>query len=86
MYIFCLTQVVVEHFPDSAVDTVNSAIFLRFINPAIVSPQSYSLIQTEVPSIVRRGLTNISKVTLYASCVVFYPVPHIGINFCVIAL
>ena len=62
MNIFFLSQVVAEHFPDSAVDTVNSAIFLRFINPAIVSPHSYNLIQTEVPSIVRRGLTNISKV------------------------
>ena len=57
-----LCQVVVTHFPDSSVDTVNSAIFLRFINPAIVSPQSYGLIQGEVPNNVRRGLTFLSKV------------------------
>ena len=30
-----LYQVVVTHFPDGGLDTVNSAIFLRFINPAI---------------------------------------------------
>lgn len=50
------------HFPDSSVDTVNSAIFLRFINPAIVSPQSYGLVQGEVSNNVRRGLTFLSKV------------------------
>ena len=52
------------HFPDSSVDTVNSAIFLRFINPAIVSPQSYGLVQGEIPNNVRRGLTFLSKVSL----------------------
>ena len=50
------------HFPDSGLDTVNSAIFLRFINPAIVSPQTYNLVQGDVPPGVRRGLTFISKV------------------------
>ena len=29
------SQVVIGHFPDGGLDTVNSAIFLRFINPAI---------------------------------------------------
>ena len=60
-----MLQVVVTQFPDSAVDTVNSAIFLRFINPAIVSPQSYGLIQGEIPNNVRRGLTFLSKVREY---------------------
>ena len=32
---FSLSQVVVDRFPDGGLDTVNSAIFLRFINPAI---------------------------------------------------
>lgn len=58
-------QVVVTHFPDSSVDTVNSAIFLRFINPAIVSPHSYGLVQGEIPNNVRRGLTFLSKVSRY---------------------
>ncbi len=61
--ISCDSQVVVAHLPDASLDTVNSAIFLRFINPAIVSPQSYGLIpQGEVPNSVRRGLTFLSKV------------------------
>ena len=57
-----LNGVVCSHSPESSVDTVNSAIFLRFINPAIVSPQSYNLVQGEIPNGVRRGLTLISKV------------------------
>jgi neurofibromin 1 len=57
-----LYQVVVEKLPDCGLDTVNSAIFLRFINPAIVSPQSYNLVQGEIPTGVRRALTLISKV------------------------
>lgn len=52
-----------DQFPDSSLDTVNSAIFLRFVNPAIISPQSYNLVQGEIPVGVRRGLTFISKVT-----------------------
>ncbi len=52
---------VTVHFPESGLDTVNSAIFLRFINPAIVSPQSYNLVQGEISVNVRRGLTFISK-------------------------
>ena len=73
-------QVVIGHFPDGGLDTVNSAIFLRFINPAIgkklfiftiinllfivclVSPQSYNLVQGDIPTGVRRALTLISKV------------------------
>ena len=55
------------HFPDSGLDTVNSALFLRFVNPAIVSPQSYNLVQGEIPISVRRGLTFISKVTWLAA-------------------
>lgn len=63
---------VVAHFPESSLDTVNSAIFLRFVNPAIVSPQSYNLVQGEIPISVRRGLTFISKVTWLAIvCVCF---------------
>lgn len=60
----CLTccKVVAEHFPDGSLDTVNSALFLRFINPAIVSPQSYNLVQGDIPNGARRGLTFISKV------------------------
>lgn len=57
-----LYQVVIGHFPDGGLDTVNSAIFLRFINPAIVSPQSYNLVQGDIPTGVRRALTLISKV------------------------
>ncbi len=67
----CDPQVVVAHLPESSLDTVNSAIFLRFINPAIVSPQSYGLIpQGEVPNSIRRGLTFLSKVCVCARGVV----------------
>lgn len=58
-----------DQFPDSSLDTVNSAIFLRFVNPAIISPQSYNLVQGEIPVGVRRGLTFISKVTQHADVI-----------------
>jgi neurofibromin 1 len=57
-----LYSVVAEHYPDGSLDTVSSALFLRFINPAIVSPQSYNLVQGDIPNGTRRGLTFISKV------------------------
>ena len=34
-HLLLLLQVIVDQFPDGALDTVNSAIFLRFINPII---------------------------------------------------
>lgn len=51
-----------SHEEGFVLDTVSSTVFLRFINPAIVSPQSYNLIQVDIPQSVHRGLTFISKV------------------------
>ena len=64
-------KVVAEYYPDGSLDTVSSALFLRFINPAIVSPQSYNLVQGDIPNGARRGLTFISKVT--PTCLVVMP-------------
>ena len=64
-----------EHFPHGSLDTVSSALFLRFINPAIVSPQSYNLVQGDVPNGARRGLTFISKVYIYVHYMYVYVAP-----------
>ncbi|KAI6650423.1 Neurofibromin isoform X3 [Oopsacas minuta] len=60
---FILFQVVHSKFPDFANVAVAIAIFLRFINPAIVSPQSKGLIsEIHLQPNITRGLTMLSKI------------------------
>ncbi|KAF9431608.1 Ras GTPase activating protein ira2 [Entomortierella beljakovae] len=58
-----LSQAVGERFPDAKFTAVGGFIFLRFLCPAIVAPESDGLLQAPVESAkVRRGLLLITKV------------------------
>lgn len=61
----CLYQVLSKRFPNSLqnnIGAVGTVIFLRFINPAIVSPQEAGIVSKQVPSQVKRGLMLMSKI------------------------
>lgn len=61
----CLYQVLSKRFPNLLqhnVTNVGTVIFLRFINPAIVSPQELGIISKQVPSHIKRGLMLLSKI------------------------
>ncbi|XP_012529974.1 neurofibromin [Monomorium pharaonis] len=61
----CLFQVLCKRFPQSPqsnIVAVGTVIFLRFINPAIVSPQEMSIVNKPVPYEVKRGLMLMSKI------------------------
>ena len=62
------TQVVFSYFPESSIDTVNSAIFLRFINPAI--GKRFILSHTHITSSITPPN---STVTFSSSCHAFPP-------------
>ncbi|XP_064394192.1 uncharacterized protein LOC135341540 isoform X2 [Halichondria panicea] len=55
-----------EKFPEAEVDTINAFVggffFLRYINPVIVTPHAYRLIQNPPPKQARRNLTLVVKV------------------------
>ncbi|XP_038058629.1 neurofibromin-like isoform X2 [Patiria miniata] len=58
----CLFQVVMQRFPQNAIGAVGSAIFLRFINPAIVSPYEQGIIDKKPVGNSLRGLKLVSKI------------------------
>lgn len=60
----CLSQVLHKKFPDSDTNTraVGTVIFLRFINPAIVSPYESGIVHTQPHPRVMRGLMLVSKI------------------------
>ncbi|VDI01747.1 neurofibromin 1 [Mytilus galloprovincialis] len=62
----CLYQVVVQRFQQSSAEAVwtviGTVIFLRFINPAIVSPYESGIIDEEPSTKVKRGLTLMCKI------------------------
>lgn len=61
----CLYQVLSKRFPQcpqSNISAVGTVIFLRFINPAIVSPQEMGIINKPIPPQVKRGLMLMSKI------------------------
>ena len=61
----CLYQVLSKRFPNllqNNIGAVGTVIFLRFINPAIVSPQELAIVPKQVPSSVKRGLMLMSKI------------------------
>lgn len=54
-----------KRFPNllqNNIGAVGTVIFLRFINPAIVSPQELGIVEKQVPSAVKRGLMLMSKI------------------------
>lgn len=61
----CLYQVLSKRFPQfphNNIGAVGTVIFLRFINPAIVSPQEMGIVSKQVPNSVKRGLMLMSKI------------------------
>ncbi|KAK2723413.1 hypothetical protein QYM36_001922, partial [Artemia franciscana] len=48
--------------PQNNIGAVGTVIFLRFINPAIVSPYEMGIIEKQPPSSVKRGLMLVSKI------------------------
>ncbi|XP_043264316.1 neurofibromin isoform X1 [Colletes gigas] len=61
----CLYQVLSKRFPQcpqNNIGAVGTVIFLRFINPAIVSPQEMGIVNKPVPPQVKRGLMLMSKI------------------------
>ncbi|XP_061727749.1 neurofibromin [Cydia pomonella] len=61
----CLYQVLSKryaHIPQTSVGAVGTVLFLRFINPAIVSPQEMGIVSRPVPPTIKRGLMLMSKI------------------------
>ncbi|RNA20784.1 neurofibromin isoform X2 [Brachionus plicatilis] len=58
----CLYQVVSNRFPQSGFQAVGTVIFLRFINPVLVSPHEYGIVDMEPTPKMKRGLTLMCKI------------------------
>ncbi|XP_055736461.1 neurofibromin-like isoform X3 [Salvelinus fontinalis] len=54
--------VVSQRFPQNSIGAVGSAMFLRFINPAIVSPYEAGILDEKPPPSIERGLKLMSKI------------------------
>uniref|UniRef100_A0A8C7TWK5 Neurofibromin n=1 Tax=Oncorhynchus mykiss TaxID=8022 RepID=A0A8C7TWK5_ONCMY len=54
--------VVSQRFPQDSIGAVGSAMFLRFINPAIVSPYEAGILDEKPPPRIERGLKLMSKI------------------------
>uniref|UniRef100_A0A8C7UHW2 Neurofibromin n=1 Tax=Oncorhynchus mykiss TaxID=8022 RepID=A0A8C7UHW2_ONCMY len=54
--------VVSQRFPQNSIGAVGSAMFLRFINPAIVSPYEAGILDKKPPPRIERGLKLMSKI------------------------
>ncbi|XP_047661070.1 neurofibromin isoform X2 [Tachysurus fulvidraco] len=54
--------VVSQRFPHNSIGAVGSAMFLRFINPAIVSPYEAGILDKKPPLRIERGLKLMSKI------------------------
>ncbi|CAJ0932520.1 unnamed protein product [Ranitomeya imitator] len=54
-------KVVSQRFPQNSIGAVGSAMFLRFINPAIVSPYEAGILDKKPPPRIERGLKLMSK-------------------------
>ncbi|EFX74727.1 hypothetical protein DAPPUDRAFT_307021 [Daphnia pulex] len=60
----CLYQVLSKRypqFPQNNIGAVGTVIFLRFINPAIVSPYEMGILDRQPPHTIKRGLMLMSK-------------------------
>ena len=58
----CLYHVVSQRFPQAGYQAVGTVIFLRFINPVLVSPHEYGLVDMEPTPKMKRGLTLMCKI------------------------
>ncbi len=57
-----LYQVVSQRFPQTGFQAVGTVIFLRFINPVLVSPHEFGIIDLEPTPKMKRGLTLMCKI------------------------
>ncbi|XP_072557475.1 neurofibromin isoform X1 [Paramormyrops kingsleyae] len=57
-----IKSVVSLRFPQNSIGAVGSAMFLRFINPAIVSPYEAGVLDKKPPPRIERGLKLMSKI------------------------
>lgn len=67
-----LTQVVSQRFPQNSIGAVGSAMFLRFVNPAIVSPYEAGILDKKPHPRIERGLKLMSKVSLVYMLALWY--------------
>lgn len=51
-----------QRFPQNSIGAVGSAMFLRFVNPAIVSPYEAGILEKKPLPRIERGLKLMSKV------------------------
>ncbi|KAK2173204.1 hypothetical protein NP493_892g01057 [Ridgeia piscesae] len=58
----CLYQVVSHRFPEGAVAALGTVLFLRFINPSLVSPCESGIIDQQPTAHMKRGLTLMCKI------------------------
>ena len=58
----CLYQVVQQRFPQHPLQAVSTVIFLRFLNPALVLPHEFGIVDAEPLPRIKRGLTLVSKI------------------------
>lgn len=60
----CLRRVLCKKYPqrETYLKAVGTVIFLRFINPAIVSPYESGIVDKQPPARVMRGLMLVSKI------------------------
>ena len=60
-----ILQVLCKRFPQSIqnnIGAVGTVLFLRFINPAIVSPYEMGIVEKQPPAHIKRGLMLMSKI------------------------
>lgn len=60
----CLYQVLIKRFPTYPlnISAVGTVVFLRFINPVIVSPFEMGIVEKQPPPRIKRGLMLVSKI------------------------
>lgn len=58
----CLNDSISKRFPSNGHQSVGTVIFLRFINPVLISPYEHGLIESELTSKMKRGLTLVCKI------------------------
>lgn len=61
-----IRDLVIKKFPDATEEQMCSLIggfyLLRFVNPAVVTPQAFMLVDTKLPATTRRNLTIMAKI------------------------
>ena len=74
----CLNEVVTQRLqhsatPDAIFVVIGTVIFLRFINPVLVSPAQHAICDAEPPFRVKRALTLVGKLLQCIASHVLHP-------------